>query len=162
MSGRSAEEEAHEKERDGAAPRGRVALAGGGTAGHVFPALAVGEALAHRGWSLTFYGSPSGFEARIVPARGVPFVALAARPFLGRGPIAKLGAALTLVRSAFAARRSLRGEGTAVLVATGGYVAAPVLAGARLARIPFLLVEPNARAGAANRHGTASNRDSTR
>lgn len=128
-----------------------VLLAGGGTGGHIFPALAVGEELTARGWRVSFAGSPAGLEARLVPERGVPFHALPAKPVVGKGALAKVGALATLGSSALAASRLVRRIGAHVVLGTGGYASAPAVAGARLAGRPVLLLEPNARAGAANR-----------
>jgi len=128
-----------------------VMLTGGGTGGHIFPALAVGAVLAERGWRVSFAGSPRGLEARLVPARGVEFFPLAAKAVLGRGPLGKLGAALTLGRSALSARSLVRRLAVDVVAGTGGYASVPALCGGRLARRPLVLVEPNAHAGAANR-----------
>jgi len=128
-----------------------VLLAGGGSGGHVFPALAVGEELAARGWRVSFAGSPTGMEATLVPARGVEFVPLAARPLVGRSRPAQLGAAVTLARSARRARGWVKRERADVVIGTGGYAAVPAVVGGRWARRPIVLVEPNARAGVANR-----------
>jgi len=140
----------HEPRRDGAAER-HALLAGGGTGGHVFPALAVADELLARGWRVSFAGSPGGLEARLVPERGIPFHGLAARPLLGRGPLAQALALATLARSAASAAVLIRRLGATVVLGTGGYVSAPAVVGARLAGRPVLLLEPNARAGVANR-----------
>ena len=129
----------------------RALLAGGGSGGHVFPALAVGEELAARGWRVDFTGAAAGMEARLVGERGLPFHPLPALPFVGRGLADRLRALWTLVRSTFAARRLIRGLGIAVVVGTGGYVSAPAVLGAALAGRPSLLLEPNAVPGTANR-----------
>jgi len=128
-----------------------VLLAGGGTGGHVFPALAVAEELAARGWRVSFTGSAAGLEARLVGERGIPFHALPARPLVGRNLLEKARALTTLARSTAAAARLVRRIGADVVLGTGGYVSAPAVAGARLARRPVLLLEPNAHAGVANR-----------
>lgn len=128
-----------------------VLLAGGGSGGHVFPALAVEEELRARGWRVSFTGMQGGMEERLVTARGIPFHPLPARPLVGRGLGAKIGALATLVRSAVSARRLIRDIGAHVVMGTGGYVSAPAVLGARLARRPVLLLEPNATAGVANR-----------
>src|SRR5262245_46437776 len=90
------------------APAPSALLAGGGSGGHVFPALAVGEELARRGWGVRFAGSPEGMEARLAAERGVDFVALPARPFVGRSLVQRVAAFGTLARSTFAARGLLR------------------------------------------------------
>jgi UDP-N-acetylglucosamine--N-acetylmuramyl-(pentapeptide) pyrophosphoryl-undecaprenol N-acetylglucosamine transferase len=132
-------------------PALHVLLAGGGSGGHVFPALAVGEELTARGWRVSFTGSAEGMEARLVPERGVSFHGLPARALVGRGPLAKAGSLAVLGRSAFAASGLVRRIGAHVVLGTGGYASAPAIIGARLARRPVLLLEPNARAGVANR-----------
>ncbi|HEY6323504.1 MAG TPA: undecaprenyldiphospho-muramoylpentapeptide beta-N-acetylglucosaminyltransferase [Thermoanaerobaculia bacterium] len=126
-------------------------LAGGGTGGHVFPALAVAEELLARGWRVSFAGTPSGLEARLVPERGIDFHVLPARPLLGRGPLAQARALATLARSAVSAAGLIRRLGVTAVLGTGGYVSAPAVVGGRLTGRPVLLLEPNARAGVANR-----------
>jgi len=128
-----------------------VLLAGGGTGGHVFPALAVAEELAARGWRVSFTGSETGIEARLVAERGIPFHPLPAKPLVGRGLTAKIQSLTTLTGSAFAASKLIRRLGADAVLGTGGYVSAPAVLGARLARRPALLLEPNAHAGVANR-----------
>ena len=88
-----------------------VLLAGGGTGGHVFPALAVGDELRARGWRVSFVGMAGGMEERLVGERGVPFHGLPAKPLVGRGPLGKARALATLAGSAFAARRLVRETG---------------------------------------------------
>jgi UDP-N-acetylglucosamine--N-acetylmuramyl-(pentapeptide) pyrophosphoryl-undecaprenol N-acetylglucosamine transferase len=148
----------HEASREAGAVKGarelpglRLLLAGGGTGGHVFPALAVAAAARRRGAEVSFVGSTHGMEARLVPERGIEFHALPARPVLGRGPLGKASAALTLVASTWRARRlAVRLRPDAVL-GTGGYVSAAPVLGARMAGKPVVLLEPNAEPGGANR-----------
>lgn len=128
-----------------------VLLAGGGSGGHVFPALAVGEELVHRGVEVSFVGSEHGMEARLVRDRGLTFHPLPARPLVGRGILAQLRALVTVARSTWVARRLIRQRAVNAVVGTGGYASAPAVLGARWTRTPSLLVEPNARAGLANR-----------
>ncbi len=131
--------------------RRHALLAGGGTGGHVFPALAVAEELRLRGWAVSFAGLAGGLEERLAGERGVAFHPLAARPLVGRGVFGKVKALGTLGASALAAKRLLRQLGADVVVGTGGYVSAPAVLGARMAGKPVLLIEPNARPGVANR-----------
>ncbi len=126
-------------------------LAGGGTGGHVFPAIAVGRELAARGWTISYAGSAAGLEARLVPQEGWPFHPLPAKAFLGRGLGAKIGALATLVRSSVAARALVKRLGVDAVLGTGGYASAPAVVGAKLAGRPILLLELNARAGVANK-----------
>lgn len=129
----------------------RVLMAGGGTGGHVFPALAVAQVLVGRGCEVSWVGREQGMERQLVESAGIPFHALPARPWLGKGLIAKLRALIVLALSAFRARRLISGAKIDVTVGTGGYVSGPAILGGFLARRPVLLLEPNAQAGMANR-----------
>jgi UDP-N-acetylglucosamine--N-acetylmuramyl-(pentapeptide) pyrophosphoryl-undecaprenol N-acetylglucosamine transferase len=126
-------------------------LSGGGSGGHVFPALAVADELAARGWQVSFAGSPGGLEERLVAERGIAFHGLAARPLLGRRAAQRALALATLAGSSLAALRLVRQLDAAAVLGTGGYVSAAAVVGGRLAGRPVLLLEPNARAGVANR-----------
>ena len=128
-----------------------VLLAGGGTGGHVFPALSLAEEFQRRGFAVSYAGSSQGLEERLVAQRGIPFHPLPARPLVGQGVMGKVRAVATLGSSAWAARSLIRRQRVDVVVGTGGYVSAPAVVGGRLARKPVLLLEPNARSGVANR-----------
>lgn len=127
-----------------------VMIMAGGTGGHVFPALAVAAELQRRGCAVSFLGTAHGLEARLVPQRGISFTALAAKPVVGRGPLARAAALWTVARSSAAARGVVLRAGAQAVVGTGGYASAPGVLGARLARRPVFLMEVNAHAGAAN------------
>ena len=133
------------------APVLHALLAGGGTGGHIFPALAVAEELGERGWRVSFAGNENGLESRIVPERGIPFHALPAKPMVGRGLFGRVQSLATLTASGREAAKLIRSLRVDVVLGTGGYVSAPAVVGARLAGRPILLLEPNARAGVANR-----------
>jgi UDP-N-acetylglucosamine--N-acetylmuramyl-(pentapeptide) pyrophosphoryl-undecaprenol N-acetylglucosamine transferase len=126
----------------------RVLLAGGGSGGHVFPALAVGEELEARGWSVHWAGRAGSMEEELVRAAGLPFHEVAARAVVGSGPLARLRAFGTLAYSTARCRSMVRRLDPRVVVGTGGYVSVPVVLGAPR---PAILLEPNARAGVANR-----------
>lgn len=126
-------------------------LAGGGTAGHVFPGLAVAAELSRRGWRVSWAGRSGGMEEGLVRDRGLDFHALPAAAVIGQGALSRARALGTLASSALKARSLVRRLDARVVLGTGGYVAAPACIGARLAGRPALLLEPNARAGAANR-----------
>jgi UDP-N-acetylglucosamine--N-acetylmuramyl-(pentapeptide) pyrophosphoryl-undecaprenol N-acetylglucosamine transferase len=132
-----------------------VLLAGGGSAGHVSPLLALADRLVADDASTTVLalGTATGIEARLVPARGyrlyeIPKVPLPRRPSLQalRAPW-KLGAAVRAARSAIEAVNA------DVVVGFGGYVAAPAYLAARRAGVPIVVHEQNSRPGFANRLG---------
>ncbi|HEY9857445.1 MAG TPA: undecaprenyldiphospho-muramoylpentapeptide beta-N-acetylglucosaminyltransferase, partial [Stenomitos sp.] len=131
----------------------RVLFAGGGTGGHLYPAMALAEELRARDPQATiaFMGTPSRIEATLVPQAGYPFY-----PVDVRGMPRKLGPELVgflkaLVGSLGAARRVIQELAPDVVVGTGGYVSAPaILAAASLGR-PALICEQNVFPGIANR-----------
>lgn len=126
-------------------------VAGGGTGGHVFPALAVAEELGGRGWRVEWMGREEGMEKRIVLDRRIPYHGVPARALVGGGPVGKGLALSTLAVSALKAWRVIRSRAARVILGTGGYVSAPAMLGARLAGRPTVLLEPNFDAGVANR-----------
>lgn len=129
----------------------RVVVAGGGTGGHVFPALAVAEELRGRGVAVDLIGTAAGLEARVVPAAGYPFHVVSARPLRGGGAgrlASGVGAAVRGVGEARALLRRLRPD---VVVGVGGYASVATVLAARLLRLPVLLQEQNAVPGLANR-----------
>lgn len=130
-----------------------VLFAGGGTGGHLYPALALAEELKARdpGATLAFMGTPNRLEATLVPEKGYPFY-----PVDVRGMPRKLGPELVgffkaLAGSLGAARRVIRELQPDVVVGTGGYVSAPaILAAASMGR-PVVICEQNVFPGIANR-----------
>jgi UDP-N-acetylglucosamine--N-acetylmuramyl-(pentapeptide) pyrophosphoryl-undecaprenol N-acetylglucosamine transferase len=127
-----------------------VLIAGGGTAGHVFPAIALAERLAAEpGVEVVFAGTATGQEARLVPAAGFAFETVEARPLPRELSVGVLATPLAAMRSVGACRRLV--ERADVVVGMGGYVSAPVGVAAVLRRRPLVLHEQNAVPGLANR-----------
>ncbi len=129
----------------------RWVLAGGGTGGHVMPALALGERLRDAGEPVLFVGARRGLETRLVPEAGFELVALDARPLIGQSLLGRARSLLALARATLAARRALRSFGADVVISVGGYAAVPAALAARLSGVPFALLEANAVPGLANR-----------
>jgi UDP-N-acetylglucosamine--N-acetylmuramyl-(pentapeptide) pyrophosphoryl-undecaprenol N-acetylglucosamine transferase len=127
----------------------RVVIAGGGTAGHVYPGLALAHELGSRGVHVAFAGTERGLEARLVPEAGFEFHAVEASPFVRRVSVATFRAPLVAMRAM--ARSGDLVSGADVVVGMGGYVSVPVALAARRARIPMVLHEQNAVPGLANR-----------
>jgi UDP-N-acetylglucosamine--N-acetylmuramyl-(pentapeptide) pyrophosphoryl-undecaprenol N-acetylglucosamine transferase len=130
----------------------RVVIAGGGTGGHLYPGLAIGEALRRRSPEVDVLFIGSGrLEARVVPQEGWAFRAIAGRGMPRRPSVAAVGALAQAARGTAQAIRILRRWQADAVVATGGYACAPVGAAAIILGIPLVLQEQNLRAGLANR-----------
>jgi UDP-N-acetylglucosamine--N-acetylmuramyl-(pentapeptide) pyrophosphoryl-undecaprenol N-acetylglucosamine transferase len=132
-----------------------VLLAGGGSAGHVSPMLALADALRRRDPDTTLLalGTAEGLESRLVPARGyrlalVPKVPMPRRP---SGDLLRLPGALRAAVKA--AEQAIDEIDAAVVVGMGGYVSTPAYLAARRRRVPIVVHEQNTRPGLANRLG---------
>ena len=134
---------------------GTFVLAGGGTGGHVFPAIAVAREIRRRRPSarVLFVGTRKGFEAVIAPREGFPIEFVSASGFVGRGPAAKARALADLAAGVVQGRRILARERPLAVLGVGGYASLPVLAAARLSGIPAMIQEQNSVPGIANRLG---------
>jgi UDP-N-acetylglucosamine--N-acetylmuramyl-(pentapeptide) pyrophosphoryl-undecaprenol N-acetylglucosamine transferase len=124
----------------------RLMLAGGGTGGHVYPALAV---LEHLGGERRWVGSAGGREEPLVRRAGIDFVGVPTGAVLGRGPVALAGSALRNVQGIGAARRAIKQFRPDVVFATGGYVSVPVIAAAWTLGVPTALFLPDVKPGLA-------------
>ena len=129
----------------------KVAFTGGGTGGHLYPAIAIADALRAQGASIAFVGTADRLEATIVPRAGYVLRTVNSRP-LTRKPslelVRTLGANLAGVAQSLSVLRSLKPD---LVIATGGYVCFPVVVAARMLRLPVALLEPNAHPGLTNR-----------
>ncbi len=131
----------------------RVLLSGGGTGGHIFPAIAIANALKERapGTQFLFVGALGKMEMEKVPAAGYSIVGLPIRGFQRGEFLKNIGLPWRLVRSMIQARRIVREFKPDVAIGTGGYASGPVLAAAQRAHIPTVVQEQNSHAGATNR-----------
>lgn len=131
----------------------RVVVSGGGTGGHIFPALAVVEALerADPGGERLYIGGSTGMETQIVPQAGVPFQAVTAKKLRKLVSPSTVGVAWSLFKGYREARTYLREFRAEAVVGTGGYVAgAAMLAGVTLG-LPTLILAPDLVPGRTNR-----------
>jgi UDP-N-acetylglucosamine--N-acetylmuramyl-(pentapeptide) pyrophosphoryl-undecaprenol N-acetylglucosamine transferase len=133
-------------------------ISGGGTGGHVFPALALAEELLARGHTrdeLRFVGAERGLEATAVPAAGFAVDLLPGRGLQrGRTPrhvVENLRTTWDTVIALVRAVRLVRRLRPRVVVGVGGYASLPALVGARLAGVPTVVHEADAHPGLANR-----------
>lgn len=131
----------------------KILLAGGGTAGHVEPALAVARALrrSQPHCELLFLGSKEGLETRIVPEAGFELFFIPKVKVPRKISPALLLAPIQLFSAISASSRALKGVDVAI--GFGGYISAPLYLAARINKVPFLIHEQNARPGWANRLG---------
>jgi len=132
---------------------GRVVFAGGGTGGHLYPALAVAQALEkrHPGLEVVFIGTGSPFEKRVVEGHGFRLMRVSSRGFLGRSVFAKAGALFWTGVGLFESLRTLWELKPQAVVGVGGFSSGPVMAAAILLRIPTMIQEQNYSPGLANR-----------
>ena len=130
----------------------RVVIAGGGTGGHVYPGLAIAEALVSiRPQAEVLFVGGGGLERRVVPQAGWPFRRVAARAWPRRLTWSLPWAMLLTVAGTAQAALLLQRWRPQVVVATGGYAAAPIGAAAAVLKIPLVVQEQNLYPGAANR-----------
>jgi UDP-N-acetylglucosamine--N-acetylmuramyl-(pentapeptide) pyrophosphoryl-undecaprenol N-acetylglucosamine transferase len=131
----------------------RVLFAAGGTGGHVYPALAIADALRalRPDAEVTFAGTAGRLEAEAVPKAGYPFRAVTAVALPRSLSKEALRVPLLIGQGLWDARALVRQVRPHVAVGTGGYVTGPVLLAARVAGVPVVLQEQNAFAGVTNR-----------
>lgn len=140
----------------------KIVASGGGTGGHVYPALTVLELLLEREQpaegvpslapgDLLWIGSRGGMEEELVRRAGIEFVGLAAGGLRGMGPVVKARNSLLILRSAGRARKLLAGFRPDVVLVTGGYACTAVTLAAWLERIPVVIYLPDVVPGQAIR-----------
>ena len=131
----------------------KIVITGGGTGGHVYPGIAVAEALtgAQPGVEILFVGGQHGLETKVVPAAGYAFVSIPVRGLLGKRLLSIPMILWTALRGLFSAYRLLTVFDPDVVFATGGYVSGPVALAACLRRTPVVLQEQNSVPGLTNR-----------
>lgn len=136
------------------ARRVHLVIAGGGTAGHVFPALALADALCDLGYAkdeIGFVGSRRGMEGRFVTDAGYAIRLLPGRGLSSRIGLANLGALVGLLLATLWSLLAMARQRPAVVVSVGGYAALPSSVAAIVLRVPIVVVNVDAVAGRANR-----------
>lgn len=126
-------------------------LTGGGTGGHVFPALAVARVLVERGHRLLFIGTREGIESRLIPEAGYEMEFVRSSGLNRVGLRKQIQSAMRLPVGIAAAGGVLGRFQPNAIFSTGGFVAGPVMIAAALRRIPLVVMEPNMAPGFANR-----------
>src|SRR5688500_19939211 len=128
-----------------------IVIAAGGTGGHIYPGLALAEAIRELDDDarITFVGTAHGMEGELIPKEGYDLRLYVAAQFNGVG-IRKALVPAALARGSVQARSILRAVDAGVAVTMGGYSGVPLVLGARLARVPVILHEPGSVPGQAN------------
>lgn len=131
----------------------KLAVAGGGTGGHLFPGLAVAELARDRGVAeeVVFFGAERGIESWAVPKAGFELVAEKVHGIAGGSPLAAVKSVAEMMAAARRARREIRRRGIDVVIGLGGYASAPAVLAARSAGVPVVLLEQNRKPGISNR-----------
>lgn len=127
-----------------------IVISGGGTGGHVYPALAVADQLRNSGARVRFIGTAHGPEARLAPMHGLDFEAIASSGFDRSRPISLLRGIAANIASAWKLSRAFKRERPDAIVGFGGYVAIPVGLAARMRKIPLVVHEQNSVPGLTN------------
>ncbi|HET9048608.1 MAG TPA: undecaprenyldiphospho-muramoylpentapeptide beta-N-acetylglucosaminyltransferase [Chiayiivirga sp.] len=128
-----------------------VAILAGGTGGHIFPGLAVAQALRGRGVDVLWIGARGRMETRLVPAHGFAFEAIDISALRGKGVLNLMLTPLRVVRAVWQAGTILRRAKPRAVVSFGGFAAGPSGLAAWLLRLPLFVHEQNSRPGLTNR-----------
>ena len=128
----------------------RLIVTGGGTGGHVFPALEVARLARAEGWDVLYLGSHRGQERHSCEKAGIPFRGFPSQPLYSLKTPAGWKAGVNLFRASVQARGALKRARPHVVFSTGGYSSAPVVTGARGLHIPFVIHEQNSVPGRTN------------
>lgn len=130
----------------------RILIAGGGTGGHVIPALAIARELKSRyGAEVLFVGTARGIENRLVPQAGYGLMRVKVGALKNVGLLTRLRTLIDLPRAIWDARKIIKVFSPDVVVGVGGYASGPAMAAAILLKIPTLVFEPNVVPGFANK-----------
>src|SRR5215469_1554140 len=131
----------------------KVIIAGGGTGGHLFPAVALGEEMMRErpDTEVLFVGTSAGMEARWLPKSGLRFELFPVHGIRGHGQVARALASVEFARATMMARAVVRRVRPDVIIGAGGYASAPIGVAAVLARVPLVLMEQNTLPGLSNK-----------
>ena len=131
----------------------RIIISGGGTGGHIFPALSIAGALKERypDAEILFVGAENRMEMERVPAAGYSITGLPVAGFDRKNPLKNIGVIFKLLKSMYLARKTLKKFQPCIVVGVGGYASGPTLKAAARMGIPTLIQEQNSYAGITNK-----------
>jgi UDP-N-acetylglucosamine--N-acetylmuramyl-(pentapeptide) pyrophosphoryl-undecaprenol N-acetylglucosamine transferase len=128
----------------------RIGVMAGGTGGHVFPALAVAEALRAQGMQVFWIGTERGMESRLVPEHGFELEPVRVEGLRGKGPTQVLSAPVKLIAALWQAIQILRRRAPSVVLGMGGFASGPGGLAARVLGLPLVIHEQNRVPGMTN------------
>ena len=129
----------------------RCLIMAGGTGGHVFPGLAVANALRKEGWDIHWLGTAERMEAQVVPKHDIPIHFIPVKGLRGKGMSARIKGGIALLKSLLSARRIIKRIQPDIVVGFGGYASGPGGIAAKTLGIPVIIHEQNAAAGMTNK-----------
>jgi UDP-N-acetylglucosamine--N-acetylmuramyl-(pentapeptide) pyrophosphoryl-undecaprenol N-acetylglucosamine transferase len=130
-----------------------ITITGGGTGGHLFPAIAVAKEFQRRDrtHAIQFIGSARGIEAQVLPRAGYQLQTVEIKGFMGKRPLKKIESLISILPAIVRARRLLRASGSEIVIGFGGYISFPAIIAGRLLGLPVVLHEQNSVPGLSNR-----------
>ncbi len=131
----------------------KIVLSGGGTGGHIYPALAILKEVQRQepDSQFLFIGTAKGLESELVPKAGIPFKSIEISGFKRKLTLENLKVIQQFIKSTYLAKKMLREFQPDVVVGTGGYVCGPVVYAAHRLGIPTMIHEQNVIPGVTNR-----------
>ena len=130
---------------------GHFLIMAGGTGGHVMPGLSVANELMSRGHTVSWMGTRTGIEARLVPEANIAIDYIDISGVRGKGKLSLLRAPINIIRAMLQARSFIKQRKPVAVLGMGGFVAGPGGMAARLMGLPVLIHEQNAKAGTTNK-----------
>ncbi|MBI5918751.1 MAG: undecaprenyldiphospho-muramoylpentapeptide beta-N-acetylglucosaminyltransferase [Nitrosomonadales bacterium] len=128
-----------------------ILIMAGGTGGHIYPGLAVADALRAEGWNVTWLGAPGSMEAELVPKHGYPMAWVNFGGLRGKGLVRKLMLPFNLLRALAQSAAAIFRNRPDVVLGMGGYITFPGGLMASLLRCPLVIHEQNSVAGLSNK-----------
>lgn len=128
-----------------------ILIMAGGTGGHIYPGLAVADALRAQGWNVVWLGAPNSMEAELVPRHGYPVAWVNFTGVRGKGPLRLLTLPFTLLRALGQSAVAIFNYRPDVILGMGGYITMPGGLMAAILRRPLAIHEQNSIAGMSNK-----------
>jgi len=123
----------------------------GGTGGHVFPALAVADLLRDANVDVHWLGTAAGIEAKVIPNAGIPLHCIEVKGVRGKGKLGLLKAPWLVAKAIWQARKVFQQVKPDIVLGMGGFASGPGAVAAKLAGVPLVIHEQNAKAGMTNK-----------